>query len=70
VNVSEPNDVINDRIDALSKGFLAMTVVCALPRSHVRSIPTSDYYALHGVFASIIEAEGKAADSPPEKSAA
>ena len=55
-----PNDVINDRIDTVSKGFLAMTVACARCHDHkFDPIPTKDYYALHGVFASSIE--------PPEK---
>ncbi len=51
-----PNDVINDRIDVVSKGFLAMTVTCARCHDHMFDpIPTKDYYALHGVFASTFE---------------
>jgi Protein of unknown function (DUF1553)/Protein of unknown function (DUF1549)/Planctomycete cytochrome C len=51
-----PNDVINDRIDTVSKGFLAMTVACARCHDHMFDpIPTKDYYALHGIFASIAE---------------
>ncbi len=47
------NDVINDRIDTLSKGFLGLTVACARCHDHMFDpIPTKDYYALHGVFAS------------------
>jgi mono/diheme cytochrome c family protein len=50
------NDVINDRIDVVSKGFLAMTVTCARCHDHMFDpIPTKDYYALHGIFASTIE---------------
>jgi len=55
-----PNDIINDRIDVVSKGFLAMTVTCARCHDHMFDpIPTSDYYALHGIFASTIEPKEK-----------
>lgn len=50
------NDVINDRIDVVTKGFVGLTVVCARCHDHMFDpIPTKDYYALHGVFASTIE---------------
>ena len=49
------NDVINDRIDTTSKAFLGLTVACARCHDHMFDpIPTKDYYALHGVFASTI----------------
>jgi len=52
------NDVINDRIDVVSKGFLGLTVTCARCHDHMFDpIPQKDYYALHGVFASIYEPE-------------
>lgn len=55
-----PNDIINDRIDVVSKGFLGMTVTCARCHDHMFDpIPTADYYALHGVFASTIEPKEK-----------
>ena len=54
------NDVINDRIDVVSKGFLGLTVACARCHDHMFDpIPTRDYYALHGVFSSIIEPDQK-----------
>ncbi len=54
------NDIINDRIDVVSKGFLGLTVSCARCHDHkFDPIPTKDYYALHGVFASTFE--------PPDK---
>jgi mono/diheme cytochrome c family protein len=54
------NDIINDRIDVVSKGFLGITVSCARCHDHkFDPIPTTDYYALHGVFASTVE--------PPDK---
>ncbi len=50
------NDVINERIDTVSKAMLAMTVACARCHDHMFDpISTKDYYALHGVFASITE---------------
>ena len=50
------NDVINDRIDTVTKGFLGLTVACARCHDHkFDPIPTKDYYALHGVFASSVE---------------
>ncbi len=50
------NDVINDRIDVVTKGCLAMTVSCARCHDHKTDpIPTADYYSLHGIFASTLE---------------
>ena len=47
------NDIINDRIDVVTKGFLGLTVTCARCHDHkFDPIPTKDYYSLHGVFAS------------------
>ncbi|MDQ3624354.1 MAG: PSD1 and planctomycete cytochrome C domain-containing protein [Verrucomicrobiota bacterium] len=60
------NDVINDRIDVVSKGFLGLTVVCARCHDHMFDpIPTEDYYALHGVFNSIFEPSDKPLLSEP-----
>lgn len=54
------NDVINDRIDTVSKGFLGMTVACARCHDHkFDPIPTKDYYAMHGIFNSIEEPKDK-----------
>ena len=54
------NDIINDRIDTVSKGFVGLTVACARCHDHMFDpIPTRDYYALHGVFANISEPEQK-----------
>jgi mono/diheme cytochrome c family protein len=56
------NDVINDRIDTVSKGFLGLTVSCARCHDHMFDpIPQKDYYALHGVFASSFEPDDKPA---------
>ena len=43
----------DERVDALSRGFLGVTVACAQCHDHkFDPIPTKDYYALQGVFAS------------------
>lgn len=47
------HDVIDDRIDTVTRGFLGLTVSCARCHDHkYDAIPTADYYALYGVFAS------------------
>jgi hypothetical protein len=46
-------DQIDDRIDTLARGMLGLTVACARCHDHkFDPIPTRDYYALAGVFAS------------------
>ena len=52
------NDIINDRIDVVTKGFLGLTVSCARCHDHkFDPIPTRDYYSLHGIFANCVEPE-------------
>jgi mono/diheme cytochrome c family protein len=44
-------DERHDRVDAVSRGFLGLTVACARCHDHKYDpIPTRDYYALAGVF--------------------
>jgi hypothetical protein len=51
-------DQYADRVDTLTRGFLGLTVACARCHDHkFDPIPTSDYYALVGVFASTDYAE-------------
>ncbi len=46
-------DNVDEQIDAVSRSFLAMTVSCARCHDHkFDPIPTSDYYALAGIFRS------------------
>ena len=53
---NNPHDVIDDRIDVISRGFLGLTASCARCHDHkFDPIPTADYYSLYGVFASSIE---------------
>jgi len=50
------NDVINDQIDVVTKGFLGLTVSCARCHDHkFDPIPQKDYYSLHGIFANSVE---------------
>ena len=50
------NDIINDRIDVVTKAFQALTVSCARCHDHMFDpIPQRDYYSLHGIFASSME---------------
>ncbi|MBX7206671.1 MAG: DUF1549 and DUF1553 domain-containing protein [Verrucomicrobiaceae bacterium] len=52
------NDVINDRIDTVTKAFLGLTVACSRCHDHkFDPVPTEDYYSLHGIFASSLEPE-------------
>jgi hypothetical protein len=49
-------DIIDDRIDVVCRGTMALTVSCARCHDHKYDpIPTADYYSLYGVFASSIE---------------
>ena len=50
------NDILNDRIDVVTKGFLGLTVTCARCHDHkFDPIPQKDYYSLRGIFDSCIE---------------
>lgn len=49
---NNPHDVIDDRIDVVSRGLLGLTASCARCHDHkFDPIPTADYYSLYGVFA-------------------
>ncbi len=51
-------DIIDDRIDVVTRGLMGMTVACARCHDHKYDpIPTADYYALYGVFNSSFEPE-------------
>ena len=44
-------DIIDDRIDVVTRGAMALTVPCARCHDHKYDpIPTRDYYSLYGVF--------------------
>jgi len=49
-NSNNNNDVIDDRIDVIFKGFMATTVVCARCHDHkFDPVSTKDYYSIHGI---------------------
>ena len=51
-----PHDIIDDRIDVVTRGFLGLTLSCARCHDHkFDPLPTADYYSLYGVFASSSE---------------
>ncbi|MDZ4406179.1 DUF1549 and DUF1553 domain-containing protein [Prosthecobacter sp.] len=57
------HDIIDDRIDVVTRGTLGLTVACARCHDHkFDPIPTRDYYALYGVFQSSAEALAPCAD--------
>ncbi|MFT4548602.1 MAG: hypothetical protein ACI8XO_002335 [Verrucomicrobiales bacterium] len=46
-------DIIDDRIDVVTRGTMALTVACSRCHDHKYDpIPTADYYSLYGIFAS------------------
>src|SRR5262249_4225546 len=47
-------ETVDDRIDAVTRGMLGLTVACARCHDHKYDpIPTSDYYSLYSIFANI-----------------
>ncbi|MEY2427191.1 MAG: hypothetical protein QOJ40_76 [Verrucomicrobiota bacterium] len=51
--LNNQNDIIDDRIDVVTRGTLGLTVTCSRCHDHkFDPISSKDYYALHGVFAS------------------
>lgn len=64
------HDIIDDRIDVVTRGTMGLTVSCARCHDHKYDpIPTRDYYALYGVFQNCVERLVPVAD-PPSRDAA
>ena len=54
--LNRQHDIIDDRIDVMTRGMMGLTVACARCHDHKYDpIPTADYYSLYGVFASCDE---------------
>ena len=54
--LNNQQDIIDDRIDVVSRGLLGLTVACARCHDHKYDpIPTEDYYSLYGIFNSSTE---------------
>ena len=58
--LNNSHDIIDDRIDVVTRGLMALTVSCARCHDHKYDpIPAADYYSLYGVFASSHEPKEK-----------
>jgi hypothetical protein len=69
--MNNQQDIIDDRIDVVTRGLLGLTVTCARCHDHkFDPIPTADYYSLYGVFASSVEPRALPVIAPPERTAA
>jgi hypothetical protein len=65
------HDIIDDRIDVVSRGLLGLTVACARCHDHKYDpIPQKDYYSLYGVFASSAEPKELPLVGQPERTSA
>ncbi len=59
-------DILDDRIDVVTRGLMGLTVSCARCHDHkFDPIPTADYYSLYGVFASSSEPKVPPFFEPP-----
>jgi len=64
--MNNPHDIIDDRIDVVTRGLLGLTVTCARCHDHKYDpIPMADYYSLYGVFASSMEPNVPPTFEPP-----
>ena len=53
-------DIIDDRIDVVTRGLMGLTVQCARCHDHkFDPIPTADYYSLYGLFSNSHEPDPK-----------
>ncbi|HJZ59316.1 MAG TPA: DUF1549 domain-containing protein, partial [Gemmataceae bacterium] len=54
--MNNTHDIIDDRIDVVTRGLMGLTVTCARCHDHkFDPIPSADYYSLYGVFRSCSE---------------
>jgi mono/diheme cytochrome c family protein len=54
--MNNPHDILDDRIDVVTRGLMGLTVTCARCHDHkFDPVSQQDYYALYGVFASSVE---------------
>jgi hypothetical protein len=60
--INNQHDIIDDRIDVMTRGLMGLTVSCARCHDHKYDpVSIADYYALYGVFASSREPKDEAA---------
>jgi mono/diheme cytochrome c family protein len=56
--LNQTPDIIDDRIDVTTRGFMGFTVACARCHDHkFDPVPTQDYYSLYSIFNSTKEEE-------------
>jgi len=66
--MNNANDVIDDRIDVVTRGLMGLTTACARCHDHkFDPISTQDYYSLHGIFNSSEEVRNSAPLFDPKK---
>jgi hypothetical protein len=54
--LNNQHDIIDDRMDVVTRGMMGLTVACARCHDHKYDpIPSADYYSLYGIFASSSE---------------
>jgi hypothetical protein len=54
--MNNTHDILDDRIDVVTRGLMGLTVTCARCHDHkFDPIPAADYYSLYGVFRSATE---------------
>ncbi|HEY1377282.1 MAG TPA: DUF1549 and DUF1553 domain-containing protein, partial [Gemmataceae bacterium] len=69
--LNNTHDIIDDRIDVVTRGLLGLTVTCARCHDHkFDPIPSRDYYSLYGVFASSVEPKEPPLIETPQRTAA
>ena len=66
--LNNPADIIDDQIDVIARGTMALTVGCARCHDHkFDPIPIKDYYSLYGVFSSSREMQNPPSISTPQQ---
>jgi hypothetical protein len=66
--MNNTHDIIDDRIDVVTRGLMGLTVTCARCHDHkFDPIPSSDYYSLYGIFRSSVEPTVPPLVGPPPK---
>jgi Protein of unknown function (DUF1553)/Protein of unknown function (DUF1549)/Planctomycete cytochrome C len=69
--MNNTHDIIDDRIDVVTRGLMGLTVTCARCHDHkFDPVSTQDYYGLYGVFASCEEPTVYPLYEPPPKTEA
>ncbi len=64
--MNNTHDIIDDRIDVVTRGLMGLTVTCARCHDHkFDPVPSADYYSLYGVFRSSTELAVPPLAGPP-----